>query len=96
MARWTHKSIIGICRKPFGGLDDSLGRDDKKVKVLRFDRDLVDKVGKTFEAIMEIKILHQPPESEPFGPARIAPGLEYCLMYSSLSAAVIADWLYNP
>src|SRR5215207_9972734 len=53
----THKRILGICRDRFSAERDSIGTGNEKVRALTFDKEMVEKVGKTFEIISEIKIL---------------------------------------
>src|SRR5215211_2437291 len=53
----THKRILGICRDRFSAERDSIGTGNEKVRALTFDKEMVEKVGKTFEIISEIKII---------------------------------------
>jgi hypothetical protein len=56
-SRITHKRILKICRERFSGEPDTIGRGEEKERALTFDKEIVEKVGKTFEKIFEIKIL---------------------------------------
>ena len=56
-SRITHKRILKICRERFSGEPDTIGRGEEKERALTFDKEIVEKVGKTFEIISEIKIL---------------------------------------
>jgi hypothetical protein len=58
-SRITHKRILKICRERFSGEPDTIGRGEEKERALTFDKKIVEKVGKTFEIISEIKILEQ-------------------------------------
>jgi hypothetical protein len=53
----THKRILKICRERFSGEPDTIGRGEEKERALTFDKEIVEKVGRTFEIISEIKIL---------------------------------------
>jgi hypothetical protein len=53
----THKRVLKICRERFSGENDSIGRGEEKERALTFDKEIVEKVGKTFEIISEIKIV---------------------------------------
>jgi hypothetical protein len=53
----THKRILKICRDRFSAEPDSIGRGDTKIRALTFVKDIVEKTGKTFEIISEIRIL---------------------------------------
>jgi hypothetical protein len=56
-SRITHKRVLKICRERFSGEPDTVGRGEEKERALTFDKEIVEKVGKTFEKIFEIKIL---------------------------------------
>jgi hypothetical protein len=56
-SRITHKRVLKICRERFSGEPDTIGRGEEKERALTFDKEIVEKVGKTFEIISEIKIL---------------------------------------
>lgn len=56
-SRITHKRILKICRERFSGEPDTIGRGEEKERALTFDKEIVEKVGRTFEIISEIKIL---------------------------------------
>jgi hypothetical protein len=56
----THKHILKICRQRFFGQDSSIGRGKEKVRALTFDKEIVDKVGNTFEVVDKIEILEEP------------------------------------
>src|SRR5215207_1706926 len=56
-SRITHKRVLKICRERFSGEPDTVGRAEEKERALTFDKEIVEKVGKTFEIISEIKIL---------------------------------------
>ncbi len=56
-SRITHKQVLKICRERFSGEPDTVGRAEEKERALTFDKEIVEKVGKTFEIISEIKIL---------------------------------------
>ena len=53
----THKRILKICRERLMAEPDSIGTGKEKVRALTFDKDTVEKIGKTFEVISEIKIV---------------------------------------
>lgn len=55
----THKRILKICRERFSGENDSIGRGEEKERALTFDKEIVEKIGKTFEIISEIKIVER-------------------------------------
>ena len=63
-SRITHKRILKICRERFSGEPDTIGRGEEKERALTFDKEIVKKVGKTFEIISEIKILEQAKNDE--------------------------------
>lgn len=56
-SRITHKRILKICRERFSGEPDTIGRGEEKERALTFDKEVVQKVGRIFEIISEIKIL---------------------------------------
>jgi hypothetical protein len=56
-SRITHKRVLKICRESFSGEPDTIGRGEEKERALTFDKEIVEKVGKTFEIISEIRIL---------------------------------------
>lgn len=60
--RITHKHILKICRDRFSAEPDSIGTGKEKVRALTFDKEIVEKVGKTFDIISEIKIVKEPLE----------------------------------
>ena len=60
----TYKRILGICRQRFFGEPDSIGTGKDKVRALTFDKETVDKVGRTFEVVNEIKILNDREKDE--------------------------------
>ena len=53
----THNRILKRCRDIFKAKDDWKGSGNDKTRALRFDKEIVLKVGSTFEVISEIKIL---------------------------------------
>ena len=53
----THKHILKICRNRLMGENDSIGSGNEKVRALIFDKETVQKVGKTFEVVNKIEIL---------------------------------------
>jgi|GEM_PF-960615 len=53
----THKRILKICRDRFSAEPDSIGTGDSKTRALTFDKEVVEKIGKIFEVILEIKII---------------------------------------
>ena len=53
----THNRILKRCRDIFKAKDDWKGSGNDKTRALRFDKEIVLKVGSTFEVIQEIKIL---------------------------------------
>lgn len=59
----SHKRILKICRDRFSAEFDSVGTGNSKTRALTFVKDIVEKIGKTFEIISEIKIV-QPDEDE--------------------------------
>lgn len=62
--RITHKRILKICRDRFSAVPDSVGAGNDKVRALTFDKNIVEKVGKTFEIISEIKIVQDSNEDQ--------------------------------
>lgn len=60
----THRQILNICKNPFRGEPDRIDNTKVKVKALTFDKEIINKVGKIFEAITEIKILQPEDEAE--------------------------------
>jgi hypothetical protein len=55
----TYKRVLKICREKYSGENDSTGRGEEKERALTFDKEIVEKVGKTFEIISEIKIVER-------------------------------------
>jgi hypothetical protein len=53
----NHKRILGICKDRFSRERDSIGTGNENARALTFDKEMVEKVGKTFEIISEIKII---------------------------------------
>lgn len=57
----THRQILKICKSPFRGepgrIDISNGDGRIQTKSLTFDKEIIRKVGKTFESITKIEIL---------------------------------------
>ena len=60
----THKRILKICRDRFSAEPDSLGTGNEKARALTFDKKTVEKIGKTFEIISEIKIVQSNTDGE--------------------------------
>ena len=55
----THNRILKCCRDIFKAKDDWTDSGNDKTRALRFDKEIILKVGSTFEVIPEIKILHK-------------------------------------
>jgi hypothetical protein len=55
----TYKRVLKICREKFSGENDSTGRGEEKERALTFDKEIIEKVGKTFEIISEIKLVER-------------------------------------
>jgi hypothetical protein len=60
----THKRILKICRDRFSGEPTSIGTGNEKVRALTFDKEIVEKIGKTFEIISDIKIIQESASDE--------------------------------
>lgn len=60
----THRQILNICKNPFRGEPGRIDNTKVKVKALTFDKEIINRVGKIFEAITEIKILQPEDEAE--------------------------------
>jgi hypothetical protein len=60
----THKRILKICRDGFSAEPDSIGTGNEKARALTFDKETVEKIGKTFEIISEIKIVQSNTDGE--------------------------------
>jgi hypothetical protein len=60
----THHGILKRCRDIFKAKDDWTGSGNDKTRVSRFDKEIVLKVGSTFEVIPEIKILDRDDNSD--------------------------------
>ena len=52
----THNKILKICRNRFLAEPKTKGRDKDKKRALIFDKEVVEKVGKTFDVITKIEI----------------------------------------
>ncbi|HEY6883132.1 MAG TPA: hypothetical protein VI278_03740 [Nitrososphaeraceae archaeon] len=55
----THNRILKRCRDIFKAKDDWTDSGNDKTRALRFDKEIILKVGSAFEVIPEIKILHK-------------------------------------
>ena len=60
----THKRILKICRDRFSAELDSIGTGNEKIRALTFVKDIVEKIGKTFEIISDIKIIQRCKDGE--------------------------------
>jgi hypothetical protein len=60
----THKHVLSICKNRFLGEPDSIGRGNEKARALTFDKDTVDRVGKTFEVVDQIEKLEEPQKDD--------------------------------
>ena len=60
----THKRILKICRDRFSAEPASIGTGKDKVRGLTFDKETVEKIGKTFEVISNISIIQESSDGE--------------------------------